>query len=211
VTSSEPPGEQPLHAIGFRGVRGGGASARFAPAEAMLLRGLVTQVADLIGEGLPAATAPGEDGGQAAEDPAGAAVTDAALEHMLRLSDSTQLPDDPILARLLPDAYPDDEDASGEFRRYTEHSVRSGKLAAAQTVLGTLPESGGRIRLSRDDAQAWLRALNDIRLALGVQLNVTEDMADMIDQAEPGTPQAAGLWIYDWLSLLQQTLVHALW
>jgi len=85
----------------------------------------------------------------------------------LGLSDNAELPADPILARLLPDAYADDPDASSEFRRYTELSLRSGKVAAAQTVLETLPADGGRIRLSEPDAQAWLRALNDVRLALG--------------------------------------------
>ena len=130
---------------------------------------------------------------------------------MFALSDSAMLPDDPVLARLLPDAYPDDAAAAGEFRRYTESGLRSGKVAAARTVLDTLPEDGGRIRLSADEAQAWLRSLNDIRLALGVRLEVTEDREAMLERAGQDSPQAAGLWIYDWLTLLQETLVEALW
>ena len=130
---------------------------------------------------------------------------------MLGLSSSSRRPDDPILARLFPDGYSDDEQASGEFRRYTERGLRSGKMAAAQTVLDTLPEAGGRVDLTAEQAQAWLRALNDIRLALGVQLDVSEDMPAMQDRAAQGGPQAAGFWIYDWLSVLQETLVHALW
>ncbi len=133
------------------------------------------------------------------------------LEEMLALSDSALLPDDPVLARLLPDAYPDDPEAAGEFRRYTESGLRSGKVAAARTVLDTLPESGGRVQLSADEAQAWLRSLNDIRLALGVRLDVTEDREAMLERASHGGPQAAGLWVYDWLTLLQETLVEALW
>ena len=74
---------------------------------------------------------------------------------------------------MLPDAYPDDPDASSEFRRYTEKDLRAGKVAAAKTVLATLPEGGGRISLSESQAQVWLRALNDIRLALGVRLGIT--------------------------------------
>jgi hypothetical protein len=130
---------------------------------------------------------------------------------MFTLSDSAMLPDDPVLARLLPDAYPDDPAAAGEFRRYTESGLRSGKVAAARTVLDTLPEGGGRVRLSAEQAQAWLRSLNDIRLALGVRLEVTEDRDAMLERADQGGPQAAGLWIYDWLTLLQETLVEALW
>jgi hypothetical protein len=229
-----------LPGSGFRSARGGGASARFAAAEAVLLRDLVGQVAELVGGGPALAGDPAEAGG-AAGDAAEAGVSDPAtagpvtadqpapdagqpapdagqpvpdvgqLEEMFSLSDSALLPDDPVLARLLPDAYPDDPAAAGEFRRYTESGLRSGKVAAARTVLDTLPEAGGRVRLSADEAQAWLRSLNDIRLALGVRLEVTEDREAMAEQAGQGGPQAAGLWVYDWLTLLQETLVEALW
>ena len=80
-----------------------------------------------------------------------------------------------MLARLLPDGYRDDPDAAGEFRKSTESSLRSAKQQAAQEMLDTLPEAGGRIQLTHDQAHAWLKALNDVRLALGVRLNVTEE------------------------------------
>jgi hypothetical protein len=183
---------------GFRGARGGGATARFAAVEAMLLRDLVSQVAELVGEGLPETQTRSRHEGS------------PTLEQLVGLSDNSSLPDDPILARLLPDAYPDDEEAAGEFRRYTEHGLRAGKVATAQTVLDTLPEGGGRVLLTEAQAQSWLRALNDVRLALGVRLDVTEDRDEMLDRAEQGGQQAAALWVYDWLSLLQSTLVQAL-
>jgi hypothetical protein len=195
--------------MGFRAARGGGASARFAMAEAMLLRGLVGQVAELIGEGLPQDGAAGggvADGGAAS----GGVALPEGFEAMLGLSDSERLPDDPVLARLLPDAYPEDPVAAGEFRRYTEISVRSGKMAAARTVLATLPEDGGRVKLSVEEAQAWLRSINDVRLALGVRLEITDDRDEMLSRVAAGGPDAAGLWVYDWLTLLQETLVEAL-
>ena len=186
---------------GFRGVRGGGATARFAPVEALLLRDLVTQVAALVGDGLPPhLDDAADDGGET-----------AALEKLVGLSDNSKLPDDPILARLLPDAYRDDEASAGEFRRYTEHGLRAGKVAAARTVLDTLPEGGGRVLLTEDQAQAWLRSLNDVRIALGVKLDVTEDRDEFLDLAEQGGEDAAVQWIYDWLSLLQSSLVQAVW
>ena len=54
---SEPEGQEGLQlpGVGFRAVRGGGASARFAPAEAMLLRNLAAQVAELVGGEQPLA------------------------------------------------------------------------------------------------------------------------------------------------------------
>jgi Domain of unknown function (DUF2017) len=226
---SEPEGQEGLQLAGsgFRAVRGGGAAARFAPAEAILLRNLVGQVAELVGgdqslaEDQPPEPRPGAGKPAGAWDPPEGSerppagediVADSGqLEAMFALSDSATPPDDPVLARLLPDAYPDDPAAAGEFRRYTESGRRSGKVAAARTVLDTLPEDGGRVRLSADEAQAWLRSLNDIRLALGVRLEVTEDRDAMLERASQGGPQAAGLWIYDWLTLLQETLVESLW
>jgi Domain of unknown function (DUF2017) len=232
---SEPEDQEDLELAGrgFRAVRGGGATARFAPAEAVLIRNLAGQLAELVGgdqplagerppgaqpgagdpPGTPEAPGAAEAPGTGERAPAGEedAVPDTGqLEAMFALSDSALPPDDPVLARLLPDAYPDDPAAAGEFRRYTESGLRSGKVAAARTVLDTLPEGGGRVRLSPDEAQAWLRSLNDIRLALGVRLEVTEDRDAMLERAGEGGAQAAGLWIYDWLTLLQETLIEAL-
>jgi hypothetical protein len=167
---------------GFRARRRGGVTARFAASQASIIRALVSQVEELI--------AAGEDG--SAPGPGGS--TPGPLDDLAALLSHpgpAAPPDDPVLARLLPDAYRDDTEAAGEFRRFTEHELRSGKLAAAQTVLDTLPEDGGRVELTQEDAQVWLRALNDVRLALGVRL--------------------AYQWIYDWLTYLQETLVRALW
>jgi hypothetical protein len=129
---------------------------------------------------------------------------------MIGLTDNAKLPDDPVLARLLPDAYRDDPDASGEFRRYTEQGLRSGKAAAARTVLATLPPGGGRIRLSEPEAQAWLRALNDVRLALGVHLEVTDDFDEQVAEIEPDDPRSPYIDVYQWLAFLQESLVRAL-
>jgi hypothetical protein len=119
-------------------------------------------------------------------------------------------PEDPVLARLFPDAYGDDPEAAGDFRRYTELDLRSGKVAAARTVLETLPGDGGRVRLSVGDAEAWLRSLNDVRLALGVVLGITEDYEHEFGGPDPEDPRGAYLHVYDFLTYLQETLVRAL-
>lgn len=193
---------------GFR-ASGGGATARFAAAQAAIIRSLVSQVAELVGgEGIPAAPDPSEAAGPDAPGDDQAALL--ALAAQLGVTDTTELPDDPILARLLPDAYADDPQAAGEFRRYTEIGLRSGKVAAAQTVLDTLPASGGRVRLSVADAQAWLRALNDVRLSLGVVLGVADDFDDTVGELTADDPRAAYIGVYQWLAYLQESLVDAL-
>jgi hypothetical protein len=175
---------------GFR-ASSGGATARFAAAQARIIRDLVSQVADLLG-------------GERTDVGTG----DLAAE--LGLSDAAGLPEDPILARLLPDAYQGDPEAAGEFRRYTEIGLRDGKVAAAMTVLETLPAKGGRVRLTEADAQAWLRALNDVRLALGVRLGVTDDFEADSGGLDATDPRSAYIWIYQWLAYLQESLVDAL-
>lgn len=193
-------GDEGEAVAGFRAAPGG-ATARFAAAQAAIIRDLVSQVAELVATDMP-------DSSDAEAAAAGGAVADLALQ--LGVSDATELPDDPVLARLLPDAYSDDPDASGEFRKYTEQGLRSAKVAAAQTVLATLPPSGGKVRLSEPEAQAWLRSLNDVRLALSVRLGITEELGQQEAAPDPDDPRSAYLWVYQWLAILQESLVEAL-
>lgn len=194
---------------GFRAVRGGGASATFVASQAGIIRSLVSQIAELVG-GEPG---PGEPGlgepGLGEPGPGDPSMDD--LARLLGQTGPATPPDDPVLARLLPDAYADDAEAAGDFRRFTEQELRDGKAAAARTVLATLPEDGGRIRLSDEEGQVWLRALNDVRLALGVRLSITEDFDARAADLDPADPRSAYMWIYDWLTFLQETLVRALW
>jgi thioredoxin-like negative regulator of GroEL len=183
---------------GFRPAMTGGVTARFGASQASIVRSLVSQVIELVsaeeGPGQPGPRDSGED----------------ELAAQLGLSDNDELPADPILARLLPDAYAEDPDASAEFRRYTELGLRSGKVAAAQTVLDTLPAEGGKVRLKTEDAQAWLRALNDVRLSLGVVLGVTDDFEEQLADLSADDPRAAYVGVYQWLGYLQESLVESL-
>ena len=119
-------------------------------------------------------------------------------------------PDDAVLARLLPDGYRDDPDAAGEFRKYTEPGLRGAKQQAALQMLDTLPDQGGRIQLTSEQAQAWLKALNDVRLALGVRLDVTEDFEQQWTKLDREDPQWAAYEVYAWLGAVQESLVQAL-
>ena len=198
----------------FRRSRGR-ASARFTAAQAVILRNLVSQVAELMGTvaepGAADPTVAGSPAGQGSAGPGEPALSLEDLAAAIGASGPTSPPEDPVLARLLPDAYRDDPESAGEFRRYTEQGLRSGKVAAAQTVLDTLPAGGGRVRLRPEDAQAWLRSLNDVRLAIGTVLGITEDYEDEMEAAGWADPRSAYLEVYHWLGYVQDSLVRALW
>ena len=185
----------------FRPTRDGGASVRLSAGEATLLRTLVIPVMELLGErgGV-------RDVRDAKDDPS--AVLDD-LEQIFE-EDTPETPEDPVLARLLPDAYQDDPEAAGEFRKYTESSLREAKKYFAQTLLDTLPPSGGRIKLTGDQARDWLRTLNDVRLMFGVRLEVTEDFEDQLAALSPEDPKVAAFEVYGWLGAVQESLVQAL-
>ncbi|MEZ5117664.1 MAG: DUF2017 domain-containing protein [Candidatus Nanopelagicales bacterium] len=132
------------------------------------------------------------------------------LEALVGMGGDGDRPEDPALARLFPDAYPEDDGASEEFRRFTETALREGKVAAARTARATLEASGEKVVLTADQAQAWLGALNDLRLTLGTRLGVTEDAPDVLAGLPDDDPRAATYHVYDWLTFLQDSLVGAL-
>jgi hypothetical protein len=205
----------------FRSVRGGGARAWLAAAEASLLRNLVSQIMTLVDpqSGDPLSGDPLSSDPPSTDSKTGKTGTTSdtgtpddldALEAMLYPPGAAQTPEDPVLARLLPDAYSDDPEAAGEFRKYTEPALRSAKYEVAKQVLDTLPEAGGRIQLSKDEALAWLKALNDVRLALGVRLGVTEEFEEDWAKLKPDDPQWTAYEVYAWLGAVQESLVQAL-
>ena len=61
------------------------------------------------------------------------------------------------------------------LRSLHEPQIIDAKIAAAQRLVETLPAGGGRLELTEDDANAWIAAINDIRLALGTILGVGPD------------------------------------
>lgn len=128
------------------------------------------------------------------------------LEQVLA-ADADDLADDPVVARLLPEGHRSDPEIAAEFRELTEPGLRSGKAADLATVRACLPDGGGEVRLDPDQAAAWLRTSNDLRLALGIRLDVTEDTEPPEDLTGEGDQQLA---LYYWLTALQGSLVDAL-
>ena len=173
--------------------RGGVVRVRLDGHEPALVVGLCEHVLDLLGD---------------------APIEADSLEDLIGTGDPVERPLDPIVLRLLPDAYRDEPEAADEFRRLTDSGLRRTKGVALHRVIADIaagsPTRGGGLAIDLDDAgcEAWLPALTDVRLTLGTQIGVREDMDDERANLEPGSRREAELAAYDWLSWLQDALVQ---
>lgn len=202
----------------FRRDRKRRVSATFDPVEAALMRDLTAQLVELVEDGVPTET----------EDPFAAA---------LGIGPGVA-PEDPVLARLLPDAYTapgaqsdrEQEENSHEFRRYTEMSLRQlkgGRARAVSQELAGDPRDPVDVRLDETGAQAWLTVLTDLRLALAARIGLdTETDAEELDELAhaAAVAQARGTGgpdveqdprigvhqVYTWLRHLQESLVSSM-
>lgn len=118
-----------------------------------------------------------------------------------------ELSDDPAVARLLPDAYQDPDDAR-DFRRFTENDLRQSKVQHATTVLDEIELSGEKIAIASPDS--WLGTLNDARIAIGTRIQVSEDNHEELANLSEDDPRAGLFHVYDWLTFLQESLVRCL-
>jgi len=165
--------------------------AEFAENERAILINLTEQIIELLAERI--------DHGQ--EDP---------LAAMVGITSHDSPPEDEVLHRLLPSAYQNEVD-SAEFRRYTESTLRSKKQAHAMAMRMYLKSAeDGTVDLEHDGANAWLGAINDMRLALGVRLNVQERTQDELELLAPDDPMRGVYVVYGWLGWLQEGLIEAL-
>ena len=185
----------------FKRRRRGGIVATFDPAEATVLANLAGQVIELLRD---------RNGVQVSE-------TDTLLGELGMMGPS-QPPEDPVLKRLLPDAYRDDPDDAAEFRRFTETSLTSAKVANAEGLMSSLVTGGLddlsdepiEVELDPGSVQAWLRALTDIRLSLAVRLGLeTDEDAMLLENSSDPAVVAMGE-LYDWLGYVQESLVQSL-
>jgi hypothetical protein len=122
--------------------------------------------------------------------------------------------DEPVNRRLFPPAYLDvaDIERDSEYQRLMHDDLVAEKLANLDLVTGTLDRGTTSIRrwsveLSDEEATAWLGVLNDLRLALGVRLDITEDFDGDIDDSDPRAP---AFRLLSYLGWLEEQLLDAL-
>ena len=132
------------------------------------------------------------------------------LAAIVGIDSEAEFPEDPAMARLFPDAYPDDPEASLDFRRFTQRSLQEAKLAHARTVLQTLSKSGEKVTLGSGDIPSWLGFLNDARLAIGTRIEITEENHEELANLPEDDPRHGMFHVYDWLTYLQESLVQNL-
>ena len=115
--------------------------------------------------------------------------------------------DDPAVARLLPDAYDDPDDAR-EFRRFTENDLRQSKMQHAMTVVEEIERSGEKVAVTSTDS--WLGLLNDARIAIGTRIQISEDNHEELAGLPDDDPRSGLFHVYDWLTFLQESLVRCM-
>ena len=126
-------------------------------------------------------------------------------------------PQDATMRRLLPDFYRSEhnhpagsaaaESLNAALRSLHEPEIINAKRVAAQELLDTLPDDGGRFELTEEGANAWIAAVNDVRLTLGVMLEIGPEGPDRLAADHP---LAAHFDVYQWLTVLQEYLVLVL-
>jgi hypothetical protein len=184
--------------------RSGRIIATFTGFEADLLRSLAGQLVELLRNEAAAPT-----------------DTTDPFEALMDFSGPTVEPEDPVLARLFPTAYLEDDEAAAEFRRFTEGGLRDGKAAGACAIIDALEDAGLPPELTEDGlmidvelepgpAETWLRSFTDLRLALATRLGVEEDDEAYWHSLPDEDPRAQAHDIYEWVGYLQETLVDAL-
>jgi hypothetical protein len=164
--------------------------------EAQILINLVEQLLELLGEG----------------DFFHHYDSSDPLAQLLAMPAEIVTPDDPVLLRLLPNAYADPEAAS-DFRRYTEPQLRGAKqknLRLVREQLTVLVDENLGGVIEDLDSDIWLKAINDLRIALSIRLEINETSFETFELLPDEDPQKSVYAVYFWLGWLQENLLELL-
>jgi hypothetical protein len=151
-----------------------------------------------------------DDGQEASADPLAALVGLSGIDGP---GSAPTTPEDPAVARLLPEGNRDDAEAATEYRRLTEFGLRARKRSGARLAAAALarPEP---VLLDTEEALALMKAFTDIRLVLGerLELRTDEDSEKLHERlwAGDGDPSwLATASVYELLTVWQEHLVEA--
>ena len=207
-------------------------TAKLDAVERAVVAGLMEQVHDLVApEPVPADAAASSPAGAAGpQDDFDAIVSGlGSLGMGVSVSAEDQLPDDrpvpsdarsfgdrdPALERLLPAGNRADDQASAEFRRLTEHGLRTRKARHLTSAIAALRAPGSGVELDERTAVDMVVALTDVRLVLGERLGLREDadvdrLEEQLADMDEDDPRLHAMSVYDFLTWLQETLATAM-
>lgn len=133
------------------------------------------------------------------------------------IMETPALGEDPVRERLFPRAYldPTEETAEMAWAAFAHPELLESRVATLITMVGSIERlapappdrDAGELKmvlLSPEETESWLKGLNDLRLALGTKLGISDEEADV----DPVDPHAQLREIYDWLTALQQDLLE---
>lgn len=109
---------------------------------------------------------------------------------------------DPSVKRVFPVAYPQDERSESDYREMMGAHL----LQRHQQSLDTLAATADSPSIDEEEINQWLDALEVLRLVLGTQLDVTEDLVAV----EDSDPRAQQFAVYRYLSMLQGEIIDSL-
>lgn len=193
--------------------------------EADYLRDLVEQFISLLDD----------YGDEQPADSANPATSDSTAESLVgAFGGTSETPDDPAIARLMPDAYEGDDAASADFRRHTENELVARRVRDAKRVLAGLDvslnepvtsrtpptaaansEDAAALRaqepfdvvLDAADGDAWMRTLAAVRLVVASRLGIETEEDDAAARAADDDGRFG---VYDWLGYRLEGLVQAI-
>lgn len=189
----------------------GGIRLRLELDEAQLLDQLVAQLIDLL------------------LSHSGTALDPDPLFASLEVGGSEELPADPALARLFPDAYEvgdhdTPESAAAQFRRVTEQGLLNRKLQDAMSVTSDLGVTRGEdgpprqadggaatdptveVAITATSLPVWVRTLTALRLAIAARVGIAEESDHarlVLDEDTRGT-----VLVYDWLAAILDSMLR---
>lgn len=128
-----------------------------------------------------------------------------AQEWVVQLADQLETlldTDGQDVRRLFPTAYPDDPERDAGYQILARQQLIDNRREAIALMKATVDKDVWK----EDELAAWMGIINDLRLVLGTQLDVSEDD----DEIDLGAPDADATMAYHQLGYLLGEIVEAL-
>ena len=106
-----------------------------------------------------------------------------------------------LTRRLYPTAYPDDEALEGDYQALVHDQLLMQRLDGIDKLQSSIDDD----TISIETADAWMNTINQVRLVLGTQLDVSEEHSEVSED----DPMATNHVIYQVLSHILEELTHA--